>query len=282
MTTLFALAYSVSRPRFWIYTGGTYVLGYALGMASWTAFFLPAYTLYLLYFFFPANIFIYGVNDRWDRETDRLNQKKGEKEHYLVAAECHDLRTVLLLVAGFSLLLLVSQTPEEKLVFLLFLFLSYFYSAPPLRFKEVPFLDFSSNMLYIMPGIFGYLLASGTFPPALLVAAGFMHIAAMHLFSAVPDIECDRAAGITTTAVFLGEQGSLVLCLLFWSGFALLVMALAGFSPLALPVLLFPAVPLSLLLSRRMRIGRVYWYLPIINTALGGLAFAAVTLSKAI
>ncbi|MBP2146109.1 4-hydroxybenzoate polyprenyltransferase [Methanofollis sp. W23] len=282
MTALLALAYSVSRPRFWIYTGGTYVLGYALGMASWTAFFLPTYALYLLYFFFPANVFIYGVNDRWDRETDRLNQKKREKEHYLVDAERQDLRTVLLLVAGFSLLLLVSQTPEEKLVFLLFLFLSYFYSAPPLRFKEVPVLDFSSNMLYIMPGVFGYLLASGTFPPLLLVAAGFLHIAAMHLFSAVPDIECDRAAGITTTAVLVGERASLLLCLLFWSGFALLVIGLAGFSPLALPVLLFPAVPLLLLLSRRMRIGRVYWYLPLVNTALGGLAFTAVTLSKAI
>ena len=34
--------------RFWIYTGGTYVVGYALGMESWLAFFRPEYMLYLM------------------------------------------------------------------------------------------------------------------------------------------------------------------------------------------------------------------------------------------
>jgi 4-hydroxybenzoate polyprenyltransferase len=59
---LFSFSLKVPRPRFWIYTGGTYVVGYALGFTLLGDFFRPEYYLYLLYFFFPANIFIYGVN----------------------------------------------------------------------------------------------------------------------------------------------------------------------------------------------------------------------------
>lgn len=282
MNPLLALALSVSRFRFWIYTGGTYVVGYALGMGSWEAFLLPSYAVYLFYFFFPANVFIYGVNDLWDHETDLKNPKKGEREHLLEERERRSLVVLLLGVSALSAALLVSQTMAERAVFCAFLALSYFYSAPPLRFKEVPVLDFSSNMLYIMPGVFGYLLASGSFPPLLLIAAGYFHIAAMHLFSAIPDIGCDREAGITTTAVVLGERRSLALCLAFWSACAALVLFLAGFHPLALPVLLFPAVPLALLLVRTVNTAAAYWYLPYLNTGLGGLAFAAVTIAKGI
>jgi 4-hydroxybenzoate polyprenyltransferase len=279
--SLLSLAISVSRTRFWIYTGGTFVVGYALGMESWLAFFLPAYTLFLLYFFFPANVFIYGVNDYWDEETDRTNPKKDEKEHRLGdGEERRDLRTVLLAVTGLSLALLPVMDATARLIFLAFLFLAYFYSAPPFRFKEIPFLDFSSNMLYIMPGIFGFYLAAGTLPPLVLVFAGYLHIAGMHLFSAIPDIDCDRRAGITTTAVLLGRRSSLALCLVFWTLLSLLVVILAGGCPLSYLVFLYPAIPLALLLTPRLSLEEVYWYLPGLNTALGGLTFAVFFLLK--
>lgn len=280
MSSLPSLALTVSRTRFWIYTGGTYVVGFALGMESWTAFFRPEYILFLLYFFVPANVFIYGVNDWWDEETDRANPKKNEKEHRLGGDERGDLRTVLLMVTGSSLLLLAFMDTVARLVFLAFLFLAYFYSAPPLRFKEHPFLDFSSNMLYIMPGIFGFYLAAGALPPAALVFAGFLHIAAMHLFSAIPDIDCDRRAGITTTAVLLGRRSSLLLCLFFWTLLAVLVVVLAHGHPLAFLSFCFPAIPLALLLAPSLSLDRVYWHLPGLNTALGGLTFAVFFLLK--
>jgi 4-hydroxybenzoate polyprenyltransferase len=280
VTSFLDLTFSVSRFRFWIYTGGTYVVGYVLGMESWLAFFKPVYVLYLFYFFFPANVFIYGVNDYWDEWTDRTNPKKDYKEHRVSEGERRDLRTLLLAMSGLSLFLLFLQDASARLIFLAFLFLAYFYSAPPLRFKQIPFLDFSSNMLYIMPGIFGFYLASGIFPPLLLVAAGYLHIAAMHLFSAIPDIEFDRRAGITTTAVLLGRNVSLALCLVFWTFFALLVVGLAGGFPLSFLAFLFPAVPLSILFADGLRVEEVYWYLPFLNTALGGLTFAVFFLLK--
>lgn len=273
-------AFAISRFRFWIYTGGTYVVGFALGMENWLAFFEPAYYLYLFYFFFPANILIYGVNDLWDEETDRDNPKKSEKEHRLAPHERHLLVRILILCGALSLALLAIQDTGQRLIFFVFLFLAYFYSAKPLRFKDVPVLDFASNMLYIMPGIFGYYLAAGAFPPVLFVAAGFFHIAAMHLFSAIPDIAYDRAAGMQTSAVVFGRRISLLVCLGFWACFALLVIILSGYHPLSLPVLLYPLFPAALLARDSIHTETLYWYLPYVNTFLGGLLFSAVTLAK--
>jgi 4-hydroxybenzoate polyprenyltransferase len=275
---LLSLAWRVSRFRFWIYTGGTYVVGYALGMDSWTAFFDPAYILFLVYFFLPANVLIYGVNDWWDQDTDRFNPKKDVKEYRISDADGRDLLLLLALAGAVSLALFFVLDLVGGALLLSFLFLSYFYSAPPLRFKEVPVLDFSSNMLYVVPGILGYYLASGALPPLALVIAGYLHISAMHLFSAIPDIRFDTAAGMMTTAVVLGRRRSLLLCLAFWSGLAALVIGLAGLHPLSLLVLIYPAFPLGLLLRESLSIDRVYWYLPFVNTGLGGLVFFLATL----
>lgn len=38
--------------------------------------FLLLFFLYLLYFLFPANLLVYGVNDIADEDTDILNAKK--------------------------------------------------------------------------------------------------------------------------------------------------------------------------------------------------------------
>lgn len=276
-----SLALSVSRFRFWIYTGGTYVVGYALGMDHWHAFLRPDYALYLFYFFIPANIFIYGVNDLWDEETDRENPKKEEKEYRFTPGDRKALIRLLSLIAAGSLVLLLFQDWTERAVFLAFLGLSYFYSARPLRFKEIPFLDFSANTLYIMPGIFGYYLARGDLPPLLFVLGGYFHISAMHIFSALPDIEYDRSAGITTTAVLLGKRASLVLCTLFWAFLSLLVIPLSGYHPVSLLVLLYPAVPLGLLLNEGRDAESLYWYLPFLNTVLGGILFLAAALHNA-
>ena len=168
-----------------------------------------------------------------------------------------------------------------QLVLLGFLALAYGYSAPPFRFKEIPVLDFSSNVLYLMPGIFGYLLASGTFPPIELVTVGFLHIAAMHLFSAIPDIVCDREAGIRTTAVVLGKSWSLGLCCLFWGCMAGIIITLSGMHPAAFISLGYPVVPLALLLVSGLSLERLYWFLPYFNTCCGGLVFLLATAAKA-
>jgi 4-hydroxybenzoate polyprenyltransferase len=272
--------FKVSRFRFWIYTGGTYVVGYALGFTAFSDFFNPAYYLYLFYFFIPANIFIYGVNDYWDKETDDLNPKKDEKEYRIHQKDKKTLLNVIYLVTGFSLILMLFQDTPEKIIFSIFLLLSYFYSAKPLRFKEKPFLDFSSNYLYIMPGIFAYYLVSGSIPSLIILIGAYLHISAMHIFSAIPDIKYDKAAKITTTPVFIGEKASLVLCLIFWLGLSLIVVSLARYYPLSFLVFLYPLFPLIPLIKKNIKIIDVYWYLPYVNTCLGGILFSALVIYK--
>lgn len=262
---------NVSRFRFWIYTAGTYVVGYSIAASSFNAFFRWEYILFLFYFFIPANIFIYGVNDFFDRDTDAKNPKKGSKEEKLNNEKQKTLVKLIWASVIFTLSVFLLNDLIAIALMGIFLFLSYFYSAPPLRFKSIPFIDFSSNMLYIMPGIFGYYIAGGTIPPALLILAGYFHIAAMHLFSAVPDIEYDKKAKVNTTATLLGYNYSLILVTIFWIALTYLAIILSNFNPISFLVLIYPIVPLALLLNKKLDINKIYWYFPLINSTLGGL-----------
>lgn len=280
MKNFLSFLFKVSRFRFWIYTGGTYIIGYALGFTALPDFFRPDYYLYLFYFFIPSNIFIYGVNDYWDEETDTLNPKKEEKEYRLTKADRKNLLNAIYLITGLSLILMVLQDLPEKIIFSIFLLLSYFYSAKPIRFKDKPFLDFSSNYLYVMPGIFSYYMISNSIPSLLIILGAYFHTSAMHIFSAIPDIKYDKTAGITTTPVFIGERASLFLCLIFWMGLSLIVIKLAFYYPLSFLVLIYPIFPLILLLKRHLKIIDIYWYLPYVNTCLGGILFTSLIFYK--
>lgn len=280
LSNIISFIFKISRFRFWIYTGGTYVVGYALGFSLFGDFLQPEYYIYLLYFFLPANIFIYGVNDYWDEETDQLNPKKDDKEHRIRPSDKKRLAYLLYLVTGLSLILMIFQDDVERIIFIIFLLLSYFYSAPPLRFKEKPFLDFSSNYLYIMPGIFAYYLVSRSLPSLIILLGAYAHISAMHIFSAIPDIPYDKKAGINTTPVFIGKKASLMLCLVFWTILSFIVIYLAKFYPLSFLVLLYPLFPLILLFKPEKKTEELYWNLPYLNTILGGLLFMALVVYK--
>ncbi len=102
----------------------------------------------------------------------------------------------------------------------------------------------------------------------------------MHIFSAIPDIEYDTAAGITTTPVYIGEKNSLILCLIFWLGLSFIVLYLAQFYPLSFLVFLYPLFPLMLIVKRNLKIINVYCYLPYANTVLGGILFSALVIYK--
>ncbi|MEM0383297.1 MAG: prenyltransferase [Candidatus Caldarchaeum sp.] len=271
----------ISRFRFWIYAAGPYVVGYTLGASGFNDFLKLEYYVYLLYFFIPANILIYGINDYFDTETDLLNPKKDSKEVRVLGGERRRLGRLLMLVLVLSLLLMLTQDSVARLLFGGFLFLAVFYSAPPLRFKSKPFIDFATNYLYIMPGVFGHYIASGTLPAVPILLAGFLHIAAMHIFSAVPDIEYDRSVGIKTTPVVIGRTPALILVAVFWTGLVYLAITLTNYHPLSILTLIYPAVPLSVLLFKK-DINRVYWLLPYINTTLGGTLWLGLVNHKII
>lgn len=268
----------MSRPRFWFYLLGPYTVGCIWGAERYLDLLNPWFFVYFVFFMFPANVLLYGVNDLWDHETDELNPKKEGREHRVTPREREMLGRLVWAVVGLGLLLTILQRGVvERLIFLGFLFLSYFYSAGPIRFKQRPLLDSASNILYALPGVFSYYWVSGTLPPTPVLAAAFMHAFSMHLFSAIPDIAYDTETGIRTTAVVLGRRASLALCLVLWSGLAALILQLGSGNPLSLLPLTYPLVT-AVLLVQDKAVDSVYWFYPYINTSFGGLLF----LSKAV
>lgn len=267
------LAYRVSRFRFWFYITGPYTVGCIYGASRYLDLLNLRFFVYFFYFLFPANVFLYGVNDYWDMETDLLNPKKDGREHRISEEEKKRLAVILQAITALSIVLIpFMQSMGERIIFILFLFLSHQYSAKPLRFKEKPILDSASNVLYILPGVFAYYWITGRLPPLLILLAGFLHTYAMHIFSAIPDIEYDEETGITTTAVLLGRKASLIICFLAWGGLSAIVILAGGGSPLSLLSLVYPLMVLNVLF-RNLKVESVYWYYPYLNIGLGGLMF---------
>lgn len=258
---VFADLFVMSRPRFWPYLLGPFVIGaFAASSAVWIN---PWFWVLFAYFLFPANVLLYGVNDYFDSDTDSYSSKKSGKEFV------YDEESWVLFswVLAFGIGVVLTVVTHWSLG--VFLLLAIGYSAEPIRFKKRPFLDSLSNSLYVVPGVFAYLYF-GFFPlDWSLVVAACAWSAAMHLYSAVPDISADKKAGLSTTAVVLGSRYSLVLCLLLW----LVSVLLSGFWLGLIYVVLCVFV-----LFRLDLVDRVYWFFPAINLVVGFFLFVWVVI----
>lgn len=262
-----------SRPRFWLYLAGTYLVGYTLGLNTVFDYNLE-FVIYFLYFLIPANIFLYGINDYFDWDTDNYNPKKKEKESLLEKNQKKSLIKILLITIIISIILLIPLRGLTLTSFIIFLVLSTFYSMPPIRFKSKPIIDFSSNILYAMPAIFGY-LQTGNTPSPLIIIALFFWTAAMHLYSAVPDIVPDKKAKLKTTAVILGKKTSLLLCLIFW-----LIVSIIIFKYSTILGLISLAYPVLVIITFFKDINKIYWYYPYINAIIGFIIYIYAVLIK--
>lgn len=259
--------FSLSRPRFWIYLAGPYLIGTTIASNSLTVFSDVRFWYIFLYFLIPANIILYGVNDISDNDTDKFNSKKDSKELRFSKKISPIYKNAILISDVLSLpLFLFAHSSLAIILLLLFFFLSVCYSLPPLRFKKWPILDSASNILYILPGIFGFVSITGVLPPVSVMLAASCWAIAMHLFSAIPDIAADKKAGLQTTAVLVGKNTSLILCTILWS---LSVLPLASQLPLLLLFSFYPLLPVLLFGASRETIEKVYWLFPYINMVSG-------------
>lgn len=259
----------ISRPRFWLYTAGPVLVA-----AAYTKDISPLMIALFAYFLVPANIFLYGVNDLADRDTDRYNKKKSEREHRHRDKDTVALTIAILISLALFVPIALFANWTALLFFSLFFILGAAYSMPPLRFKARPYIDAASNILYVMPGLGAYAL-SGAMPSPLVMIAAFSWSAAMHWMSAIPDIEADRKAGLTTSAIRFGTRGSLIAVSLLWA-IALASAYAAGLAPFAVAAgLVYPLIPLLLLNSSQAAIERAYWRFPWVNALIGFLLFLA-------
>lgn len=217
----------------WINTIGTGVLGMWLTGALLDSAAIPL----LVWLTLPFNLLIYGVNDIFDQETDALNPRKGSIEGARI--EPREVRTIVWAVAitnvPFLAWFLIAYPLAANALILLYTAVFVFYSAPPLRFKQRPFLDSLSNAAYGLPLLI-VPVALGAPPLWPAVAGLLVWSVAKHAYDAVQDIDEDREAGIRTTAVLLGPRGTAL-----WSGFWWLVSSVL-FAFVSIPVAALDAV----------------------------------------
>jgi 4-hydroxybenzoate polyprenyltransferase len=90
----------------------------------------------------------------------------------------------------------------------------------------------------------------------------------MHTFSAIPDIEPDRAAGIRTTATFLGKRRTFAYCLACWLAAAAAFAAVDA--RMGLLLVAYPVVVFAVYRSN-VDVERAYWWYPALNTVVGTL-----------
>jgi 4-hydroxybenzoate polyprenyltransferase len=256
----------LSRPRFWLYLAGPAAVGVVYAAGATNGLFTPRTVGLFLYFLVPANVLLYGVNDVFDADVDEENPKKEDREvRYRGGRDVH----LAVLASGALGVAVLPALPTQAVVAMVaFLVLSVAYSAPPVRFKTTPLLDSLSNGLYVLPGVVAFATVASAYPPLWAVAGGWFWSMAMHTFSAIPDIEPDRAAGIDTTATVLGERWSYGYCGAVWTlaaaSFAL------GHPLLGALVAVYPLVAVGVAVSD-VAVDRAYWWFPALNTVVGAL-----------
>lgn len=265
----------ISRPRFWLYELGTYFIGVLAALVvldlPLNTLFSPLVLAFAFFFMIPANIFIYGINDIYDYETDKLNPKKVEYENLLLPEKHLSVWLWIIFTCLPFLVLALVSARESLWALLLFFCFAGFYSAPPLRAKTIPFLDsvFSAGH-YIFTGVFAYYLvfdleASVASFPFWAVIAGMSWAVAMHAYSAVPDIKADKEAGLKTIATTLGKNGTLFLCLALYIfsafTFAHLINNYAYLAGAVYMYIIFK----TLRTDNEQEVFQIYTYFPIVN-----------------
>jgi len=255
---------TLSRPRFWLYLAGPVVVGVAFGADATSGLFTPLTVGLFAYFLLPANVFLYGVNDVFDADVDAENPKKDDREARWRGDPVAGAAVAAATLLGAGTFVLAPSLAWPYLAG--FFLLGFQYSAPPFRFKTTPLADSVSNGLYVLPGAAAYAAVAGAHPPIAALTGAWLWTMGMHTFSAIPDIEPDRAAGIRTTATVLGERRTVAYCLACWLA-AAAVFALVDVR-FGLLLAAYPAMLLGVRVSG-VDVDRAYWWFPVLNTAVG-------------
>ncbi len=275
------LLVKISRPRFWIYILGPYLIGLAAASNVPADLLRLKVLIWAIYFTLPANLLIYGINDIFDHETDRLNPKKRHFES-LLAPEFYKRLYIFIgiLNVPFLIFLFIFGSQNAILSFFGFLFFSVFYSAPPIRAKVKPVIDSAFNILYVFPGIFSFALLTGNFPAGMtIIAAGFWTMA-MHAYSAIPDIDSDKKADISTIATWLGRRGSHIFCIICYLAATAFSFPFVGYASIVFGIAYLAMMIVSLMMSNSARLFDVYRKFPLMNTIIGFALFWIVAYSK--
>lgn len=198
---------ATSRPVSWVNTAFPFAAAYVMTTGRVDL----SLVVGTLFFLFPYNLLMYGINDVFDYESDLRNPRKGGVEGALVDRAEH--RTILagavLLALPFLVCLFLLGGPAAAVVLAVSLFAVVAYSAGGLRFKEIPFLDSATSAThFVSPAVYGLALAGTAWAPGIvaLCAGFFLWSMASQAFGAVQDVRADREGGLRSIATVLGAR----------------------------------------------------------------------------
>lgn len=224
-----------SRPVSWINTAYPFGLAYLMLTGRLDATFWVGCAFFLI----PYNLLMYGINDVFDYESDLRNPRKGSIEGAILDKKWHRVTLLwsFILPIPFIVYLLAVGTFSSALWLLLFIFTVIAYSAPKLRFKEVPLLDsITSASHFVGPMIFGATIAGADLRDGSVfkIAAAFtLWGMASHAFGAVQDIKADREGGLASIATAFGARDTVRFALFAYLFAGLILLTGAWPIPLA-------------------------------------------------
>lgn len=223
-----------SRPVSWINTAYPFAAAYLLTTRQIDL------TLIIgaLFFLIPYNLAMYGVNDVFDYESDLRNPRKGGAHGAILDRRMHriTLWASALSCVPFVIYLVAVGSPLSWLVLAISLFFVVYYSAPPLRLKEVPFADsVTSSIHFFSPAVYGLVLAGATWTWQLVIVivAFALWGVASHAFGAVQDVVADREAGISSIATARGARWTVWFALACYAAAGVVMLFTAWPGPLA-------------------------------------------------
>ena len=165
------------------------------------------------------------LNDYCDRRLDALSKPQKPLVRGLVLPR--EALVAGLLMIPLMLVLLVFLPPLALLVSLLYLALGQAYN---LRLKSTPWSGLVFALAMPLLPVYSWVgVGQHSLSVFWMVPVGFLLGVALHLATALPDVESDRAGGAQTLAVWLGLKRSFLLCPLLMVG-AVLLMSLLLFS----------------------------------------------------
>ncbi|UTM47576.1 prenyltransferase [Glutamicibacter mysorens] len=203
-----------SRPISWVNTAYPFAAAFLLagGGVDWRL------AVGTVFFLFPYNLLMYGINDVFDYESDLRNPRKGGIEGALLSRQSHKALLVACVACAvpFLVVLAAAGSMVANLVLAVSIFAVLAYSAPRLRFKERPGLDsLTSAVHFVSPAVYGWVLAGASVQPGqwLVFGAFLLWGMASHALGAIQDIIPDRQGGLSSIATALSARTTIWLVL---------------------------------------------------------------------
>lgn len=178
--------------------------------------------IFILFLTFLIPFFTFSINDLYDYNSDKINIRKksilygkfiSNIKQYSFSIYLYNFMIFLFLFI-FAFIFYNIQT---MLIIIILFFLIYFYSAKPLRFKEVYLLDSLSNgLIALFTFLLIYSFYNDIFALPLEVYLIALSISSYHLIAAQLDVVSDKSSNHKTTATKINNKDVVYLiCILF-------------------------------------------------------------------